>query len=138
MAEDRLLFRWMGAAHPRFRTPHAAIVAQAIWSSVLAFTGTYRVLFTRVVYTEWLFFAALAIGAMRLRRTARYAPGFHAWGFPVAPLVFVLASVAIVANQIASDPRESAFGLAVVVAGLPVYAIWKRRLDKGAVMHAGY
>jgi APA family basic amino acid/polyamine antiporter len=137
MAEDGLLFGWMGAVHPRFRTPHAAIVSQAIWSSVLAFTGTYRVLFTRVVYTEWMFFAALAIGAMRLRRTAKLAPGFRAWGFPVAPLVFVLASVAIVVNQIASDPRESAIGLALVVAGLPVYAIWKR-LDKGAVVHAGY
>jgi APA family basic amino acid/polyamine antiporter len=137
MAEDRLLFAWMGAVHPRFRTPHAAIVSQAVWSSVLAFTGTYRVLFTRVVYTEWMFFAALAIGAMRLRRT-RYATGFRAWGFPAAPLGFVLASVAIVVNQIASDPRESVIGLAVVVAGLPVYAIWKRRLDRGAVMHAGH
>jgi len=49
----------------------------------------------------------------------------------------VLASVAIVVNQIASDPRESAIGLALVVAGLPVYAIWKR-FDRGAVVHAGY
>jgi APA family basic amino acid/polyamine antiporter len=137
MAEDRLLFGWLGAVHPRFRTPHAAIIAQAIWSSVLAFTGTYRALFTRVVYTEWIFFAALAIGAIRLRRVARYAPAFRAWGFPAAPLLFVIASVAIVVNQIASDPRESAIGLAIVAAGLPVYAVWKRRLNRGAVVHAG-
>jgi hypothetical protein len=51
--------------------------------------------------------------------------------------VVLLASVAIVVNQVASDPRESALGLVLVVAGLPVYAIWKR-LDKGAVVHAGY
>jgi hypothetical protein len=49
----------------------------------------------------------------------------------------LLASVAIVANRVASDPRESALGIVLVVAGLPVYAIWKR-LDKGAVVHAGY
>jgi basic amino acid/polyamine antiporter, APA family len=137
MAEDGLLFGWMAAVHPRFRTPHAAIVAQAIWASVLAFTGTYRALFTRVVYTEWIFFAALAIGAIRLRRTTRRVPGFQAWGFPAAPLVFVLASVAIVVNQIASDPRESGIGLALVAAGLPVYAVWQRRLAKGAAVHAG-
>ena len=38
-----------------------AIVLQAVWSSVLVATGTYRSLFTRVVYTEWIFFGALAV-----------------------------------------------------------------------------
>jgi basic amino acid/polyamine antiporter, APA family len=137
MAQDGLLFGWMGAVHPRFRTPHAAIAAQAVWSSALAFTGSYRTLFTRVVYTEWIFFGALAIGAMRLRRRAGHAPAFRAWGFPVAPLVFAAACAAIVFNQIMFDPRESAIGLALVAAGLPVYAWWRRRLVKGAIVHAG-
>ena len=138
MAQDGLLFRWMGAVHPRFKTPHAAIIAQAIWSAALAWTGSYRALFTRVVYTEWLFFGALAIGVMYLRRQAAYAPAFRAWGFPVAPLLFALTCLAIVINQIVSDPRESAIGLLLVVAGLPVYALWKRRQVTGAVVHAGY
>src|SRR5262249_52861978 len=62
MAQDGLLFDWMGGLHPRFRTPAAAIAAQALWSSVLVLTGTYRALFTRVVYTEWIFFGALGVG----------------------------------------------------------------------------
>jgi len=53
MANDGVLFRWAGAVHPVYRTPHRAIVLQAVWSSVLVVTGTYRALFTRVVYTEW-------------------------------------------------------------------------------------
>ena len=48
-------------------TPHLAIAAQAVRSSVLVGTGTYRVLFTRVVYTEWLFFGLMTIGLLRLR-----------------------------------------------------------------------
>jgi APA family basic amino acid/polyamine antiporter len=55
MARDGLLFGWAGEVHPRFRTPHRAIVLQAVWASVLVLTGTYRALFTRVVYTEWIF-----------------------------------------------------------------------------------
>src|SRR5262249_3606833 len=82
MAQDGLLFGWMGAVHPRYRSPHAAIVAQAVWSSALVLTDTYRALFTRVVYTEWIFFGALAVGVLRLRRSPAYAPAFHAWGFP--------------------------------------------------------
>jgi len=133
MARDGLLFGWMGAIHPRFKSPHAAIVAQAIWSSILVLTGTYRALFTRVVYTEWIFFGALAIGVVRLRRSAGYAPVFRAWGFPIAPLLFASICLIIVLNSLVTDPVESASGLALVAAGLPVYYIWKprrpRRLD---------
>ncbi len=133
MARDGLLFNWMGAIHPRFKSPHAAIVAQAIWSSILVLTGTYRALFTRVVYTEWIFFGALALGVMRMRRSAGYAPVFRAWGFPIVPLLFAAICVVIVLSALATDPVESATGLALVAAGLPVYYIWKprrpRRLD---------
>jgi len=127
MARDGLLFNWMGAIHPRFKSPHAAIVAQAIWSSILVLTGTYRALFTRVVYTEWIFFGALALGVMRLRRSAGYAPAFRAWGFPIAPLLFASICLIIVLNSLVTDPVESASGLALVAAGLPVYYIWKPR-----------
>jgi basic amino acid/polyamine antiporter, APA family len=125
MAEDGLLFRWMGALHPRYRTPYLATVVQGLWSSVLVLTGTYGVIVSRVVYTEWIFFGALALGVMRLRRSRRYTPAFRAWGFPVVPALFALTCLAIVVNQIVSDPRESLTGLALVLVGLPVYFVWR-------------
>jgi APA family basic amino acid/polyamine antiporter len=126
MAEDGLLFRWMGALHPQHRTPYVAIAMQAVWSSILVLTGTYGVIVSRVIYTEWIFFAALALGTIALRRQRRPAPAFRAWGFPVVPVLFALVCFAIVLNQIATDPRESATGLALVAAGLPVYFVWRR------------
>ena len=125
MAEDGLLFGWMGALHPRYRTPYLATVVQGLWSSVLVLTGTYGVIVSRVVYTEWIFFGALALGTMRLRRARTYAPAFRAWGFPVVPVLFALVCLAIVVNQIVSDPRESLTGLALVLVGLPVYYVWR-------------
>jgi APA family basic amino acid/polyamine antiporter len=125
MAHDGLLFGWMGAIHPRFQSPHVAIAAQAVWASVLVLTDTYRALFTRVVYTEWIFFGALALGAMRLRGSAAYTPAFRAWGFPIAPLLFASICLAIVLSQVVAEPVESASGLALVAAGLPVYYIWR-------------
>jgi APA family basic amino acid/polyamine antiporter len=124
MAEDKLLFTWMGSVHPRFKTPHVAIAAQAIWSSLLVLTGSYRTLFTRVVYTEWIFFGALAIGLLRIRTRSSYAPGFRVPGGPLMPVAFAAACVVIVANQVAADPRQSAIGLAIVLAGWPVYLVW--------------
>ena len=125
MAEDGLLFKWMGAVHPTFRTPYLAIVAQGVWSSVLVLTGTYGTIVSRVIYTEWIFFAALALGTMALRRQHRYAPAFRAWGFPIAPALFALVCLLMVINQIVSDPRNAIWGLGLVVAGLPVYYLWR-------------
>jgi APA family basic amino acid/polyamine antiporter len=128
MACDGLLFRWAGRVHPRFQTPHNAIVMQAIWSSVLICTGTYRALFTRVVYTEWIFFGLMTLGIFILRRR-RVEGIYRMWGYPTVPAIFVLSSFGIVANQMLSDPLESITGLALVFAGLPVYYLWARRED---------
>jgi len=126
MADDGLLFKWMGAVHPKYRSPYLAIAAQAIWSSALVLTATYGTLVSRVVYTEWIFFGALALGTMVLRRGRDYSAAFRAWGFPVAPVLFAAICLAIVVNQIASDPGSSLWGLGLVVAGLPVYFVWRR------------
>ncbi len=127
MAKDGLLFRWVGAVHPRYHTPHRAIFLQAVWSSVLVATGTYTTLFTRVVYTEWIFFALMAFGLILLRHRSNVVREYKIWGYPVIPAVFIISSLAIVANQMISDPRESLFGLSLVFSGLPVYYLWARK-----------
>lgn len=127
MARDGLAFRWIAAVHPRFLTPHRAILLQALWSSVLVATGTYRALFTRVVYTEWIFFALMAAALVPLRRRADYRPDYRVPGHPVLPALFVAATAVIVGHQVVTRPWESATGLALVAAGLPIYTLWSRR-----------
>jgi APA family basic amino acid/polyamine antiporter len=127
MANDGVLFRWAGAVHPTYRTPHVAIALQAIWSSVLVLTGTYRALFTRVVYTEWIFFALMAASLFFLRRRSDYTPAYRMPAYQLLAGLFVISSLTIVVHQIFSEPGESLTGLALVLAGLPVYWFWTRR-----------
>ena len=121
MSRDGLLFRWVGEIHPRYRTPHRAIALQAAWAVVLVLTGTYRALFTRVVYTEWIFFALMAVGLVLLRRRPDYVPRFRVPGHPLIPIVFVVSSLYIVFDQIIAHPGESLTGLGLVAIGWPVY-----------------
>jgi APA family basic amino acid/polyamine antiporter len=127
MAQDGLLFRWFSAVHPAYRTPTRAIALQAAWAAVLVLTGTYRQLFTRVIYTEWIFFGLLAVGVVLLRRRPDYRPQWRMPGVPLVPALFALASFAIAINQILVDPVNSAIGLLMVLAGLPVYWWWVAR-----------
>jgi APA family basic amino acid/polyamine antiporter len=121
LAQDGLAPGALAAVHPTYRTPAYAIVAQAVWASVLAATGAFRQLFTRVVYTEWLFFALMAAGLFLLRRRPGYRPAYRVFGYPYVPAIFVIASLLIVFHQLLADPTEAAIGLGAVAIGVPVY-----------------
>jgi APA family basic amino acid/polyamine antiporter len=127
MARDGVLFSWLGALHPRYQTPHRAIVVQAVWSAALVAMSAYRTLFQQVVFTEWLFFGLLALGVLRLRQRADYAPAYRMWGFPAVPLAFAIACGCVAVGRVIAEPRSSAWGVALVLAGLPVYHFWVRR-----------
>jgi len=127
MARDGLLFSWAAGVHPRHGTPHRAIVLQAVWSSVLVFTGTYRALFTRVIYTEWIFFGLMAVGLILLRRRPGVTRDYSVWGYPWVPAIFAIFAFGITANQVVAAPVDSALGLGMVLAGVPVYYLWARK-----------
>jgi basic amino acid/polyamine antiporter, APA family len=127
MSQDGLWFRWAAHLHPVFQTPDRAIILQALVASVLVATGSYRALFTRVIYTEWIFFALLAYGVILLRKRPGYAPAWRMPLVPAAPMLFVIVSLLIVANQIRADWQNAAIGLAIVATGFPAYYLWSSR-----------
>jgi len=126
MAKDGLVFQWFNQLHPQFQSPHRLIVFQAIWASVLVWTGSYRQLFSRVIFTEWIFFALMAGGIFILRKRPSYQPAYRVWGYPWTPAIFVVASAAIVINRIIAEPLDSAAGLGLVALGIPVYYTWAK------------
>jgi APA family basic amino acid/polyamine antiporter len=121
MASGSRWFGWLGAVHPRFRTPYRAIAAQAVWASALVATGTYRTLFTRVVYTEWIFFGLMAVGLFAARRRPTCDARYRILGYPAVPLLFATVAFAIAMNQLVQDPMNGLIGLLLVLAGLPAY-----------------
>jgi APA family basic amino acid/polyamine antiporter len=127
MARDGLFISWVGRVHPRFATPALAIVLQAVWSILLAATGTYRQLYTYVIFMGWIFYGAAVIAVVVLRKKHPAMPRpYRVPGYPVLPFAFALAALAIVVNTLARSPRESSIGLALVLTGVPVYLLWRR------------
>ncbi|PYR79901.1 MAG: amino acid permease [Acidobacteria bacterium] len=127
MAEDGVFLPVAGAVHPRYRTPHVAIVALTLWSIVLTLSGTYEQLFTYVMFASILFSVFCGLALFRLRRTRPDQPRpYHAWGYPVVPALFVIGSIAFVVNTLIERPVESISGLGLLAIGLPVYFYWRR------------
>jgi len=128
MARDGVFFAKMSDVHPRFGTPAFAIVASCLWAMVLAASGTYEQLLTYVVFVGWIFYALGALSIFVYRRGAPDAiRPFRTPGYPVTPVLFVLAAAAIVGNTVVAEPRRAIVGLAAVALGVPAYLIWNAR-----------
>jgi len=126
MAKDGVFFRIVARIHPRFQTPAVALILLGGWSALLAVSGSFEQLYTYVIFAMWIFSGAAIAGVIILRRRL---PNLHrpymVWGYPFLPIAFILASVAIVANTLVTKPLESLLGLSIVLAGIPLYFIWK-------------
>jgi APA family basic amino acid/polyamine antiporter len=128
MAQDGLFFRALARIHPRHRTPGPSLVAQGVWSTALALSGTYEQLYTYVVFAAFMFHALTGIAVFVLRRARPQAPRpYRVWGYPFVPIAFIATALSFVANTLVERPRESLLGLALVALGLPAYAWWRRR-----------
>jgi len=128
MARDGLFFQRVTSVHPRFGTPVFAIVALTGWGAVLAGSGTFNQLLTYAVFTGWIFYALGALAVMMLRRSEpNAARPFRVPGYPVTPILFVVAAVALVINTIITQPGISSIGLGFVALGAPVFFIWRSR-----------
>ena len=131
MAKDGLLFPSAAAIHPRYHTPHIAIIGLTVWSSILALTGTYEDLFTYVVFVSVLFslLGGLALFRLRIRRPDAERP-YRVWGYPAVPSAFIAGALFMVLNTLISRPMQSIAGLGILVIGLPVY-YWSRQATTG-------
>ncbi|MBA3715146.1 MAG: amino acid permease [Pyrinomonadaceae bacterium] len=128
MAADGLFFHRLAEVHTRFQTPAFAIIAGAVWSAVLAATGTFEQLLTYVVFIGWIFYAlaAASIFVYRRRMPDAIRP-YRVPFYPLTPLLFIIAAAFLVMNTIATQPARAAVGLGIVLLGAPAYFIWRPR-----------
>lgn len=134
LARDGNLFSGLARVHPRFHTPHIAIVVQAVLSiCFLLIGGNFRQLFTLAIFAEWLSYiaasASLFVFKNEMPPTQRR---FKVWGYPFAPALFIVASAALLYYTFTSNLRYSALGSLVILAGIPVYYGFALRRNRSA------
>jgi APA family basic amino acid/polyamine antiporter len=137
VASDGLFFQRFARLHPRFRTPTAAIVVQAIWALVLLRTNRYGQLLDYVVFADWIFFGLAAAALLAFRQRERrgrldHAPGYRMPGAPVLPALFILAALYVVVGSVSSNPNNALRGAGILLIGVPVYLLWRRRGKMGS------
>jgi len=128
MADRGLFFPAIARVSPRFQSPSVAIGLATALGVVYVLFNDFQQLADKFVLGIWPFYALAVAGVYVLRRTRPGLPRpYRTLGYPVTPAIFLVASVGMVANALATDPVNTGVTFAIVLAGVPVYAVWKVR-----------
>lgn len=127
MSRDKLFFSGIGKLNSR-SVPGNSLLWQGIWASVLVLSGTFDQLTDMLIFAVYIFYGATATGVFILRRRLPDAHRpYKVPGYPVITAVFVLFCIGLFINTIITQPREALIGLTLILAGIPVYFLFRRR-----------
>ena len=127
MSEDQILWSFLKRLHPRFHTPHLAILSQTVLAAFLVCLGTFDHLLSYVVFTIIIISVATGTAHLVLRwnRPALARP-YRTWGYPIVPVLFIIVYLWIGGQIFIEKPATSLIGLCLAVSGLPFYFFWTR------------
>jgi amino acid transporter len=126
MADRGLFFRAVARVSPRYQSPSTAIWLATALGVVYVLLNDVQQLADKFILGIWPFYA-LAVAAVFVLRRSRpdLERPYRTWGYPVVPVLFLLASVGMVVNALVTDPVNTGITLGIIVVGVPVYYAWK-------------
>ena len=120
MAHDGLFLRSLSRVSPRTRVPTGALVVQAIWACILVvmFSSSFDILTDYAIFGLWIFYGLVTAGVFILRRKMPDAERpYRAWGYPVVPVLFLLATVLILGTTLLGVRDDAAIGVGLIMHG---------------------
>ncbi|GAA4780601.1 amino acid permease [Olivibacter ginsenosidimutans] len=128
MANDGLFFKRAGMLNS-FKVPSWGLWAQCIWASALCLTGKYGDLLNYIIFVVLIFYALTIIGIFILRKKRPDIPRpYKAFGYPVLPILYVLAALTICIGLLIYQPTFTWPGLLIVLIGVPIYYCFGKKI----------
>ena len=142
MARDNLFFHKVGTTN-RFHVPACALVVQAIWTALLTlprtvttnaetgvrtFGNVYTQLVEYTVSADLIFYVLLVAAVIVLRRKNPAAERpYRTWGYPIVPIISIALAAIVILDLAYLAPSTSGIGILIVLTGVPVYLLWRRK-----------
>jgi basic amino acid/polyamine antiporter, APA family len=127
MAERGLFFQAVARVSPRFHSPSVAIWLATALGVFYVLQNNFAELADKFVLGLWPFYSLAVAGVFVLRRKRPDLPRpYRVWGYPWVPLVFLVASLGMVANALWTEPWKTGVTLLIIMAGVPLFYLWKR------------
>jgi APA family basic amino acid/polyamine antiporter len=125
LGRDRLLPAALGSVHPRYRTPHVAILIHAVLCLGFALSGTFERLAVLAVIATLIVYLICCLAAIQLQRRDIRDEGavpFKLRGGPVIPLI----ASAIVVWLMTASTRQEVLAMGVMLVAVTVLFLLMR------------
>jgi len=124
MARDRYFFPFASSVDPKFKVPSQSILLQGLMAGALVLFGTFDQILTYMGFSLGIFPILAVLGVFKLRKSKTST--YKLPGFPVIPLIYVLAGISILILGFFERPVESSIAIGMVLIGIPVFFWFKR------------
>ncbi|MDP3690873.1 APC family permease [Bradyrhizobium sp.] len=113
--------------------PAWAILFQLAVASLMLFTRSFEAVldFIQFALLFCSFFTVLGVIKLRITRPDLPRP-YRAWGYPVTPVVFLLVTGFMMYYLLTQRPVQSFLGVLIMISGLVIYAVFRKRAGRGA------
>jgi len=139
MARDGLFFQSVGVLNAH-HVPANGLLVQCLWACLLTLSGTYSELLDYVIFAVLIFYVLTIAGLFVLRRKRPEAERpYRALGYPWVPALYILVASFIALDLLISPKtRPNTWpGLLIVLAGAPVYALWRWKAARRPALDHG-
>jgi basic amino acid/polyamine antiporter, APA family len=127
LGRDSLLPAAIGTVHPMYRTPHIAILVQAVLCLAFALSGTFEKLAVLTVIATLIVYLICCLAAIQLQRRDIRAEGAIPFKVPGGPVVPLIASAIVVWLMTASTKQEVLAMGAMLVAETVLFLLMRVR-----------
>ncbi len=124
MAQENFFFKKAALVHPRYKTPHVALLYTLVWSCVLVVSGTFDILTDMVVFATFLFYGLLAAATIKMKREGKMT--VKVTGYPFIQIIILLFSATLLINTIVSQPGQTLIGAGLMLSGVPFYYYFRK------------
>jgi len=127
-AEDGLFPQAIARVDPRNHAPTGAIVLMTVMGMLFILVRKFTALADQFIIGIWPFYALAVAGVYVLRRTRpRLERPYRTWGYPVVPVVFLVAALFVLGNYLIRETLSFAVDIGIILSGIPFYLLLQRR-----------
>ncbi len=113
--------------------PAYAILLQLVVATLMLFTRSFEAVLDFIQFALLFCSFFTVLGVIKLRITHPDLPRpYRAWGYPVTPVIFLLVTLFMMYYLAIDRPLQSFLGALIMVSGLLIYAVFRKRDDAGA------
>ncbi len=114
--------------------PAYAILFQLAVANLLLFTRSFEAVLDFIQFALLFCSFFTVLGVIKLRITDPDLPRpYHAWGYPITPVVFLLVTAFMMYHLAIERPLQSLSGTLIMLSGLLIYAVFRKRAGPAPV-----